>query len=108
MMNSLKGLCSGDINDDIKLNIVKGKIEEEWPIESISGNIKGIPSINYIIEYGNTKGFERPKIKKGKDFIHDPEVVIKGTIEGKKNIPPTLQSIFGGDINNKIQLTFYR
>ena len=102
--NSLKGLCSGDINDDIKLNIKKRKIEKEIPIESISGSIKGIPLINYFIEYGSSKGFERPKIKKGKDFYHNPEVIIKGKIEGKKNIPPTLRTMFGGDINGNINL----
>jgi hypothetical protein len=99
--NSLKGLFSGNIDDDIQLKKVDERLKL-FPVESISGSIKGTPSIN--IEYGSTKGYEKPKIKKGKDFNHNPEVIIKGTIEGKRNIPPTLKSIFGGDVKENINL----
>ena len=66
-----------------------------------------MPSINYSVEYGGSKGFVRPKIKKGKDFNHYPKILISGTIEGKKDMPPTLKSLFGGDINGDINLNNY-
>lgn len=69
--------------------------------------IRGMPSINYFIEYGSTKDFERPKIKKGKDFYHNPEAVITGTIEGKKHIPPTLKTIFGKDVDGRIKFYLF-
>ena len=102
--NTLKVLFSGDINDDIKLNKIQREKLEEYPLESIFGRIEGIAPVNYGIEYGSTKGYKRPEIKKGKDFEHNPEIVIEGTIEGKKKVPPTLQSIFGEDINGRIHL----
>ena len=37
-----------------------------------------------IVEYGSTKGYKRPNIKKGKDFVHNPEIVISGIIGGKE------------------------
>ena len=40
----------------------------------------------YLVEYGSTNGYKRPNIKKGKDFIHNPEILIEGIIEGKKNM----------------------
>ena len=38
-----------------------------------------------IVEYGSTKGYKRSNIKKGKDFVHNPEIVISGIIGGKKH-----------------------
>ena len=101
--NSLKGEFSGDINDEIKLNKVNDRLKL-FPTESISGNIEGTPSINYVIEYGSTKGYKRPKIKKGKDFNHIPDIVITGTIKGNKSPSPTLKDICGQDINSNIHL----
>ena len=83
----MKGEFSGDINDDINLNKVDDRLKL-FPTESISGSIQGTPSINYYIEYGSTKGYTRPKIKKGKDFNHAPDIVITGTIEGNKSPSP--------------------
>ena len=37
-------------------------------ILGLSGTICGISNINNVVEYGTTKGSERPKIKKRKDF----------------------------------------
>ena len=37
-----------------------------------------------IVEYGSTKGYKRSNIKKGKDFFHNSEIVIKGINGGKK------------------------
>ena len=56
------------------------------------------------MEYGSTKGYKRPNIKKGKDFTHNPEIVIEGTISVIKKIPPTLKSMFEDKVNNNIQL----
>ena len=100
---TLNRLFSGDIKDEIKLNKVNEKLKL-FPTENISGSIKGSPTINYFVEYGKTKGYDRPKIKKGKDFYHNPELLIKGIIEGKKNAPPTLKSLFDGDIKGNINL----
>ena len=41
--------------------------------------------INYDIKYGETKGYKQPIIKKGKDFIHFPEIIIRDMNE-KNNI----------------------
>ena len=101
--NTLKVIFAGDINDEIKLNKIDERLKL-FQMKTISGNIKGIPSINYIIEYGSSKGFERPKIKKGKDFTHNPKISLEGTIKGTKYIPPTLQSLFEGDIDGNIHL----
>ena len=85
-----------------ELNIEKNTII----YESITGSIIGTPRQKNIVEYGSTKGYKRPNIKKGKDFIHNPTILIEGTIKGNKNIPLTLKSIFEGKINNNIQLKF--
>ena len=42
-----------------------------------------------IVEYGSTKGYKRPNIKKGKDFVHNPEIVISGIIGRKKTLIQT-------------------
>ena len=84
----------------------KGKDNQVY--ETITGTIKGIPKTKYLVEYGSTKGYKRPNIKKGKDFVHNPEILIEGTIIGKKRIPPTLKSLFQDKINTKIQLDDYR
>ena len=95
-----------DIKDK-ESNESKFKSDKEKKIkiyESITGNIIGTPRMKNIVEYGNTKGYKRPNIKKGKDFIHNPKIIIEGTIKGTKKIPLTLKSLFEDKINNKIEL----
>ena len=96
---SNKDLKSNEDNKNIKLsennkNNDLNKEKESKIYESITGSIIGTPRMKNIVEYGSTKGYKRPNIKKGKDFIHNPEIIIEGTIGGKKKIP----------INNKIEL----
>ena len=90
-------------------NLIKLKKEKDKSIfESITGSIIGVPKQKYLVEYGSSKGYRRPNIIKGKDFIHNPEIIIEGTIKGNKNdkiIPSTLKSIFEDNINNEIMLT---
>ena len=80
------------------------KEKESKIYESITGSIVGTPRQKYLVEYGSTKGYKRPNIKKGKDFTHNPEIVIEGTISGIKKIPPTLKSMLEDKVNNNIQL----
>ena len=106
-----------DINKDIDIQIKREipdsnnnktnskQINNEPTIyKSITGIIEGFPDIKYIVEYGSTKGYKRPKIKKGKDFVHKPEFRIEGTIQGYKIIPITLKSIFEGKVKDSIKL----
>ena len=55
-------------------------------MENITGIIEGTSTMKNIVEYGSTKGYKRSNIKKGKDFVHNSEIVIKGINGGKKNI----------------------
>ena len=87
-------------NTEIQLK----KEKEKQIFESITGSIIGTPRQKNIVEYGSSKGYKRPNIKKGKDFNHSPVILIEGTINGTKNIPPTLKSIFQDKINTNIQL----
>jgi hypothetical protein len=91
-----------NMNNDLQSNLNKEK--ESKIFENITGSIVGTPRQKYLVEYGSTKGYKRPNIKKGKDFIHNPEIVIEGTISGIKKIPPTLKSFFEDKINSNIQL----
>ena len=78
------------INNIIKNNEIKKELNKEKEthiFENITGNIIGTPREKYLVEYGSTKGYKRPNIKKGKDFTHNPEILIEGTISGIKNIP---------------------
>ena len=93
---------SGTIVDINKRPKMDNKIDENKKsikTESITGSIVGTPRQKYLVEYGSTKGYKRPN-----NFKHNPEIVIEGTISGIKNIPPTLQSIFQGNINENIIL----
>jgi len=87
--------------DIIRSNIPSEKDEDKKNIktESITGSIIGTPRQKNIVEYGSTKGYKRPNIKKGKDFIHNPTILIEGTINGIKNIPRTLKWIFEDKVN---------
>ena len=87
-----------------KTQIKSGKENEEKIYESITGSIIGTPRMKNIVEYGSTKGYKRPNIKKGKDFIHNPEIIIEGTIKGTKKIPLTLKSLFEDKLNTNIEL----
>ena len=78
------------------------KKKETKIYETITGSIMGTPRMKNIVEYGSTKGYKRPKIKKGKDFIHNPNFIIEGTIKGIKKAPLTLKSLFEDKINNKV------
>ena len=93
-------------DDKEKNNIELNKENNEQPkiYENISGTIVGTPRINYIVEYGSTKGYERPNIKKSKDFVHEPQIIIEGTIKGNKRIPTTLKSIFEDNVDEPIIL----
>ena len=103
----LTGTIYGSKNNNIsKSNIIINKSEEGKNKQSKneSGLDKDSSHIKYIIEYGITKGYKRPKIKKGKDFVHKPEFRIEGTIQGNKIIPITLKSIFEGKVKDSIKL----
>ena len=58
-------------------------------MENIKGIIEGTSKMKNIVEYGSTKGYKRSNIKKGKDFVHNPEIVISGIIGGKKTLIQT-------------------
>ena len=60
-------------------------------------------NIKYIIEYGSAKGYKRPKIKKGKDFVHEPEFRMEGTIQGSKIMDENTKSSYNNN-NDKGQL----
>ena len=70
-----------NINTNIRDN--KNKLENG---ENITGSIKSTSTTKNYVEYGSTIGYKRPNIKKGKDFTHNPEIIIEGIIEGKKTI----------------------
>ena len=97
-------LNNKSMNVNLKSPNIKEKEKETIIFESITGSIKGIPKQKFLVEYGSTKGYKRPNIKKGKDFTHNPEILIEGTIGGNKIIPPTLKSIFEDKINTNIKL----
>ena len=100
---TLKSLCGGDINESINLNNISlNENLKLFPYAIISSIIKGCP----FIKYGNTKGYVRPKIKKGKDFYHNPVIVNFEYRKDKKNkiSIQTLSSIFGEDIKGNFNL----
>jgi len=105
--NDLMKIKQNKENIKISQNIENESLNKEKDnkiYESITGSIIGTPRQKNIVEYGSTKGYKRPNIKKGKDFTHNPEILIEGTISGIKNIPPTLKSIFESKINDDIIL----
>ena len=102
--NSLNNISNKGKENNIN-NIELNKDKENKIYESITGSIIGTPRQKYLVEYGSTKGYKRPNIKKGKDFTHNPKILIEGTISGiKKDPPPTLKSIFEENINDEIIL----
>ena len=46
-------------------------------------NLERKNTVSLLIQYGRSNIFERPKIKKGKDFEHKPIFFMNGIIEGK-------------------------
>ena len=106
---NLKGNSNSNIQFNSRSNISINKTEEDKnknykQNENESEVDKDSFYIKYPIEYGSTKGYKRPKIKKGKDFVHKPEFRMKGTVQTTKKIPPTLKSIFEGKVKDSIKL----
>ena len=91
-------------SNESKTQIKLGKEKGNMIYETITGSIIGTPRMKNIVEYGSTKGYKRPNIKKGKDFIHNPKIIIEGTIKGIKKTPLTLKSLFEDKVNNKVEL----
>ena len=61
--------------------------------------------IKNIIEYGVTEGYIRPKIIKGKDFVHKPKY--KKSNSDEKNLSSTiatLRDVMSGNVNAQISL----
>ena len=123
---TLKGIFNGDVDQDINLKLIKPEIKLGQS-EIIKGEIKGrsssngeinptykkktvlrqnskLENANPVIQYGQTVGFKRPNIRKGKDFEHEPRFSMSGVIEGKplEKKEYTLKEICGEDINKNI------
>ena len=74
-----KILLIANNNNNININ------SEKEILENIIGIIEGTSKMKNIVEYRSKKGYKRSNIKKGKDFVHNPEIVINGIIGGKKH-----------------------
>ena len=70
---TIKSLFGGKVDENIKLNKINEKLELFAFERNRSKNQKR-SKINYDIKYGETKGFKRPIITKGKDFIHFTQI----------------------------------
>ena len=106
---NLKGNSNSNIQFNSRSNISINKTEEDKnknykQNENESEVDKDSFYIKYPIEYGGTKGYKRPKIKKGKDFVYKPVFRMKRTVQTTKKIPPTLKSIFEGKVKDSIKL----
>ena len=78
--NDLMKIKQNKENIKISQNIENESLNKEKDnkiYESITGSIIGTPRQKNIVEYGSTKGYKRPNIKKGKDFTHNPEILIE-------------------------------
>ena len=129
---NLKEICSKDIDDNIKLNIIKPEL---WDIESnnlnLSGQINGkvdikFPSANINIKQPDINISKTNPKKLLESSINKPEINISGPLRGAKvdlniknpeikfdinkskadlnNNNITLKEIFNGDVEDKIKL----
>ena len=101
---NIKNITTINLDNHLKENNnVNIKLKSSNGLHSSNKNIVN-DNIKYIIEYGSTKGYKRPNIKKGKDFVHEPEFRMEGTIQGSKIMDENIKNSYKNN-NDKAQLT---